>query len=206
MKNRWLSAIPFRHRKWIRIPASKVTVEFALVRSLLLVTLFAASTRATAEGDNQEHVVKAAFIYNFAKFVDWPNGALERPDSPIVIGIVGKDPFGQTIDRAIQGKSIGGRGLVVKRFAWDADLKGCQILFIGTSEKGKFGQLAGILKGAPVLTIGESPGFAGHFGIINFIMEDGRVRFEINADAAKRARLNVSSKLLSLAKVVPDSK
>jgi hypothetical protein len=161
--------------------------------------------RVGATADVKEYEIKAAFIYNFAKFVEWPEDAFGRADAPIVIGIVGKDPFGKMIDQAVEGRRANGRPVEIKRVNWGAEVKTCHILFVSSSESGKMGQLSELIKNAPVLTIGETAGFASRGGIVNFTEEGGKVRFEINVDAAKRARLTISSKLLSLAKVVKDA-
>lgn len=170
---------------------------------MLALSVFLVSVGKTA--DVKEYEIKAAFIYNFAKFVEWPEDAFGRADAPLIIGIVGKDPFGKMIDHAVEGRRANGRTVEIKRVNWGAEVKLCHILFVSSSESGKMGQLSELVKNAPVLTIGETPGFASRGGIINFTEEEGKVRFEINVDAAKRARLTISSKLLSLAKVVKDA-
>jgi hypothetical protein len=148
-----------------------------------------------------EYVIKAAYIYNFAMFVEWPDKAFRRESSPIVIGIVGTDPFGAAIDQTVRDKKIDKRPLVVKRLQWDQEFEYCHILFITSSEKARFAELVQRVKNLPILVVTESPGFAERGSIINFIVEQNRVRCEINVDAAKRAHLNISSKLLGLAKV-----
>ncbi len=150
-------------------------------------------------------MIKAGFIYNFAKFVEWPATSFAQPDSPIVIGILGTDPFGNLIDRIIENKKIGARGIVVKRLKWGTDLKDlkeCKILFVGTSEKAHFDDLVQIVRSLPILTVGETPGFAERGGVIRFVLEDNRVRFEINVEAARQADLTISSRLLTLARII----
>jgi hypothetical protein len=149
--------------------------------------------------------VEAAFIYNFAKFVEWPAEAFGRSDSPIAIGIVGEDPFGPVMEQITQGKQVDGHPFVIRRMHASDDMRNRQILFISSSEGGKTKQLLERLRGTPVLTIGESRGFAKQGGVIDFVVEQGKVRFEINVGAARRARLNISSRLLSLAKIVTDN-
>jgi hypothetical protein len=151
-------------------------------------------------------LIKAGFIYNFAQLVQWPSVAFSQPDSPIVIGILGTDPFGPTIDRVIENKKLDGRNLVVKRLKWGRDLKDlkdCNILFVSSSETQHIDEVVNMLKWLPILTIGETPGFATRGGIINLTLEGNKVRFEVNIEAAKQARLNISSRLLALAKIVP---
>jgi len=155
--------------------------------------------------NSSEYLIKAGFIFNFAKFVDWPPGTFAQPDSPIVIGILGTDPFGAIIDQIVQDKKIGGRGFVVKRLKWGTDLKDlkeCKILFVGASERVHIDELVQIVRGLPILTVGETPGFAEHGGVIRLVLEDNRVRFEVNVDAARQAGLTISSRLLTLARII----
>jgi hypothetical protein len=179
-----------------------------LIVLLLSAFMLAAVTcdRAAGAPDDGEYAVKAAFVYNFAKYVEWPADAFPKPDSPFVIGIVGKDPFDGALDRTIQGKNVNGHAFVIRRLGFDQDMAQCEIIFVSSSERDKVGRLPGTLKNAPVLAVGESAGFASHGGHIGFFSEQGRIRFEINPEAAKRARLNISSKLLALARIVSDSK
>ncbi len=149
-----------------------------------------------------EYSVKAAFLYNFAKFVEWPPGAFENGGTPLIVGVVGSDPFGGTLDQAIQGKAVNGRQLIVRRFSLGQNLRECHILFISSSERKRLPQIIDSLRGTGVLTIGEMDQFNQQGGIINFVIDRGKVRFEINAGAAEQARLRLSSKLLALAKSV----
>jgi len=182
------------------------------VATLIAITclLSAMALRSHAEGldapDSSEYLIKAGFIYNFAKLVEWPTSAFPQPDSPIVIGILGDDPFGATLDRIVTDKKINGRGIAVKRLKWGRDVKDlrdCNILFISSSEKEHLDSVVDAMKWLPVLTIGDAPGFARRGGIINFTLEDNKVRFEVNVEAAKHADLTISSRLLTLARIVP---
>jgi len=164
-----------------------------------------AVAQTSDSSDSSEYLIKAGFIYNFAKFVEWPTTAFAQPDSPIVIGILGIDPFGPLIDRIVENKKIGARGFVVKRLKWGGDLKDlkeCKILFVGASERAHIDELMQIVKTLPILTVGETPGFAERGGVIRFVLEDNRVRFEINVDAAHEADLTISSRLLTLARII----
>jgi YfiR/HmsC-like len=164
-----------------------------------------AFAQARASSDSSEYLIKAGFIFNFAKFVEWPSAAFAQPDSPIVIGILGTDPFGTIIDQIVQDKKVGTRGFVVKRLKWGADpkdLKECKILFVGASERAHLDDLVQMVRGLPILTVGEAPGFAEHGGVIRFVLEDNRVRFEVNVAAAQQADLTISSRLLTLARIV----
>jgi hypothetical protein len=151
-----------------------------------------------------EYQVKAAFLFNFAKFVIWPKETFEGPDSPIEICISGRDPFDGALEETIGERTVRGRPVAVR---WiDTAEKGaqCEIVFFPDSERAPV--LARRLGRAPVLTVGETAGFAESGGIVNFKIEQNRVRFEINPDAAARAGLQVSSQLLSLATVVRESR
>src|SRR5258707_1685678 len=137
-----------------------------------------AVTQVRDASDSSEYLIKAGFIYNFAKFVEWPSAAFAQPDSPIVIGILGTDPFGTIIDQIVQDKKIGARGFVVKRLKWGADakdLKECKILFVGASERAHIDELVQTVKGLPILTVGETTGFAERGGVIRFLMEGNKV-------------------------------
>jgi len=165
-----------------------------------------ANAQSSASAASAEYLIKAGFIYNFAQLVQWPSAAFSQADSPIVIGILGTDPFGTSIDRVVENKKLDGRNLIVKRLRWSKDLKDlteCNILFISSSEKEHIADVINMVKWLPILTIGETPGFAARGGIINLTLEDNKVRFEVNIGAAKQANLNISSRLLALAKIVP---
>src|SRR5258708_21992091 len=176
-----------------------------LILALSLSLSWAPGALAQDSSESSEYLIKAGFIFNFAKFVEWPPTTFAQPDSPIVIGILGTDPFGTIIDHIVQDKKIGGRGFVVKRLKWRAeakDLRECKILFVGASERAHIDELVQIVKFLPILTVGETPGFAEHGGVIRFVLEDNRVRFEVNVDAARQGGLTISSRLLTLARII----
>jgi len=178
------------------------------VFSMTLNWTASAGAQAGDASDSSEYLVKAGFIYNFAKFVEWPSTAFAEPDSPIVIGVLGTDPFGEIINHVVEGKKIGMRGFVVRRFKWSKELKDskdfkeCRILFVSSSEKMRFEEIVEAVKGLPILTVGETPGFAERGGMIRLMLEDNRVRFEVNVDAAHDGNLNISSRLLTLARII----
>jgi uncharacterized protein DUF4154 len=149
-----------------------------------------------------EYLIKAAYLYNFALFVEWPADAFTTADAPLVIGVVGSDPFDRALDQTIQNKRINKRSLVIKRLQWSNDLRQCHILFISSSEANRTGELASRLEGLPILVVGETPEFARRGGTVNFTIEANKVGFEVNVDAARRARLNISAKLLKVARIV----
>ncbi|MGH9718250.1 MAG: YfiR family protein [Candidatus Acidiferrales bacterium] len=180
--------------------------QFTIGAVCLLCMLAAPCSRAqNSDSAPSEYLIKAGFIYNFAKLMEWPAPVFTAPNSPIVIGVLGTDPFQGMLDNVLRGKQVNGRGFLVKHLKWGDDLKGCDILFVSSSEKAHFDDLFRLIRGLPILTIGDTPGFAERGGIINFVLEDDKVRFEIDVEAAKQANINISSRLLGLAKIVPDA-
>lgn len=146
-----------------------------------------------------EYQIKAAFLYNFAKFVEWPPEAFATPTSPIVIGVLGENVFGNNLQQTLNSKVLNNRPLQFKEFHSVSEATNCQILFISTSEKARFQKIMEGLRGRSVLTVSETPEFIGAGGMINFMLEANKIRFQINDEAAKKAGLKISSKLLSLA-------
>jgi hypothetical protein len=157
------------------------------------------------EGNELEYEVKAAFLVKFAMFVQWPAEALP-PDlsEPFVIGILGADPFGAKFDAAVKNARIGGRPIQIRRAQSGAELKGCQIVYISSSEAKRMPTLLAELKAQAVLTVADQSGFAATGGMIGFYKEKGKVRFEINPDAVERAGLKVSSKLMQVGRRVAE--
>jgi len=153
----------------------------------------------------KEYQIKAAFLYNFANFVEWPEGSFSDETSPIVLGILGEDPFGVILE-SVEGKAIAERHVTIKRFKKLEDVGFCHILYICPSENKKIRNILAKLNRFGVLTIGDMDGFAQSGGIINFIKVDNKIRFEINLDVAKACDLEISSKLLSMARIVKSSK
>ncbi len=183
-------------RRLLRAQASRIVALSLVVAG----GLAGGVPRATAQAPPSEYEIKAAFLYNFAKFIDWPADAFSDPHAPIVLGIVGEDPFGAALDRMVFGKSVNNRGLVVKRVWEGPGLRSCHILFISLSKQKHLARILESLKGSGVLTVGEMDRFAESGGAIHFLLEEDKVRFEINLDAATRARLKLSAKLLALAR------
>lgn len=168
----------------------------------LLLGLSGSTAVLQAQPTPSEYQVKAAYLLNFAKFVQWPTNAFETTNAPIIIGVLGENPFEGNLESMIQGKAVCGRPLAVKFFASakDAGLKRCQILFVCQSERKRLNDIVTALKGAGVLTVSELESFLGAGGMFNFIMEANKVRFEVNEAAVKQSGLCVSSKLLNLAR------
>ena len=152
----------------------------------------------------EEHEAKAAFVLKLINFVQWPVES-SLHSSNLVIGIVGTDATSDALQRlAASGKSIDGRPIVVRRLSGDGNLKACQVIFIGASERKNASVLLERVRGASVLTVGDLDGFGQHGGMINLTLEGGRIHLEVNPHAAERAHLQISSRLLALAKIVRD--
>jgi hypothetical protein len=154
-------------------------------------------------GEEEAYAVKAAFILNFAKLTHWPAAALDDSPETLDLCLVGDDAFLRTALQTIDGKEVGERILRVHSIATAADSRGCEILFVGNAidSAGRFRFLTAA-KGRPVLVIGETPGFAGFGGIINFITQEGKLHFEVNLREAERKGLKISSRVLQLATIV----
>lgn len=167
--------------------------------SLLAATFGAGVARAQDVSDVQ---VKAAFLYNFARFVEWPHDAFAGPGAPIFLGVIGNNSFARTLEQTVRGRLINGRPILVKVLTADGDLKSCHILYVQSMSDRRTSAILANTVGASVLTVGDSEHFAHIGGVINFFVQDSRVRFEINPDAAERAHLRISAKLLALARVV----
>jgi hypothetical protein len=148
--------------------------------------------------------VKTAFLFNFARFIDWPASSFTSPQSPFTICVLGQDPFGKVLDDTLQGKKIGNRPFAVRRLKDRAEARHCQMVFVSSSESAHLAEIIESVQGANVLLVGEMPGFVASGGTIEFTLEDNHVRFAINTDAADRSGLKFSSKLLALAKIVHD--
>jgi hypothetical protein len=169
---------------------------------LLLVTGCLATPAWSSPATVKEYDVKAAFLRHFPEFVEWPASAFPDDATPITIGVYGQDVFGDALDRAIETATVKNRKFAIKRSRRIEDLKTCHIVFISKQEAAQATTVLAGLKGASILTVGESEGFAVNGGVVNFILVGNKVRFEINPDAAQRAGLKISSQLLQLGKLV----
>ena len=175
----------------------------------LAATFIAAGGRArggeSAPGSLSEYQIKAAYLYYFSTYVDWPPESLSRTGEPLVIGVLGVDPFGAILDDTLRGKTINNRRFVVKRFQNIKEARDSHLLFISTSERDRLPSILKALEGAAVLTVGEIDQFASRGGQIAFRMEDKKVRFDINIAAVERARLKISAQLMKLGRIVEES-
>jgi hypothetical protein len=184
------------------IPVSQRARQTGIILALLVCAHIVAAPNARAQDALSEYQVKAAYLFNFLKFVEWPDDAFADSLAPIVIGVVGDDPFGSALPQVTIGKTVQGRDLVIRKYHSGEDVRGAHILFISPSEKKRLPMILSSLHGSSVLTVADTEGFLDAGGMIQFLNENDRVRFAINVDATSRAKLKMSSKLLSLAKVV----
>ena len=183
-----------RGRSPIRRPVVRLIVGLILWSALVF-----PHEEARAAGFSAQQV-QSVFLFNFAQFVKWPARAFPDSTSPLTIGVLGANPFGGTLESTIRGETVDGRRIAVKYARRAEDLRNCQIVFISQSEAGRVGAVLGAFQNTSVLTVSDIPRFCEQGGMINFILEGGQVKFAINTRPAKTAGLQISSKLLRLAK------
>jgi hypothetical protein len=189
---------------WWPIAISRRADGFLMILAVLFSLSSAGASAETQSEALSENQIKAGFIFNFTRFVEWPPDAFPDPSAPVVLGVVGEDAVTDLLAEAAEGKVVNGRAVVVKRFKKEQDLRACQILFVGSSEEKHLTQIFEKIKGASVLSVGEVKGFAQAGGVINFFVEENKVKLEINLVAAGRARLKVSAKVIAVARLVTD--
>jgi hypothetical protein len=157
---------------------------------------------ACAAESPTEYQVKAVFVYNFSRFVEWPPQAFSAPNQPFVIGILGSDPFGSRLDEAVRGEQIDQHPLQVRRFRSVGEIGECQILYIDSSESGQLPQILAALEHRNTLTVSDLDGSSQRGVMIQFVTENNRIRLRINVESARAAGLTISSKLLRTAEIV----
>lgn len=165
-------------------------------------SLWMASTLLAQGTSSGEYAVKAAFLFHFAQFVEWPAGAFKDVNSPMTYCTVGDDPFRGSLDESLRGKTIRERAIRVQHLRPSDGIQDCQILFISASENKRTAGILADAKGSAILTVGESQTFAEDGGMIEFCLEGNKIRFEINLSAVGTAKLKMSARLLALAKTV----
>lgn len=181
-----------------------VALLYAVVFAGGVFRLWAQSDEAS--GISREYVIKAAFLYQFSRYVQWLVGTFSDGQTPFVIGVLGSDPFGGVLDEIAHTKKASELPIVIRRFPSLADYSPCHILFVpSNTSPGQRAEVIKRMRSSPVLLVGETSGFAAQGGTVNFYREDNKIRFEINLEAAKRQQLKISSKLLNLAKIIGTS-
>jgi hypothetical protein len=149
-----------------------------------------------------EYQVKAAFLYNFVKFVEWPGVRGGLSQDPIVIGVLGSDPFGPVLDQTFADKRVGGRRFELRRYGTVEELQVCHVLFISSALKRDWSKVLGVVRDTPVMTVSDGGGFVKSGGMIELVLENNRIRFDINLNEARVSRLKISAQLLQLARRV----
>jgi len=182
-----------------RIRSRSLAGRFVLLGCISMSLLGTLPANAQGPGEYQ---AKAAFLYDFVKFVERPAANPAGVSASPTVCVMDDDPFDNALDAAVRGKSFNGTELQVRHVPNVQEARSCSVLFISTSERARVRPILEGLKGTSVLTVGDTPGYAKQGCMINFLMEDNKVRFEVNAGAASLANLRISSKLLSLAKIV----
>jgi hypothetical protein len=153
----------------------------------------------------KEYQVKAVFLFNFAQFVEWPPAAFAAANSPLVIGVLGEDPFGAYLDETVRAERVANRPMQVQRYQRVDEITTCHVLFISRSEESRLGQTLASLKDRNILIVGDSDDFIQRGGMIQLATSEGKIRLRVNVDAARTANLTISSKLLRSAELVPGS-
>jgi hypothetical protein len=189
-----------RLRSGLRRKRSRVRAAAVLAGLCLL--LAGRGYRSRAQTTEEEYRIKAAFIFHFAQLVDWPADTAKDADNSFLVCTLGEDPFRGVLEATIGGKSVAERVIRIRHLAGGQDMKSCQVLFVGQAQSKHMAELVADLHDAPVLTVGETAGFLQAGGMIHFLLEENKVRFEINLAAAESARLKIGSRLLLLSQAV----
>jgi len=174
------------------------------IRVMLIVTVTLCA-RGHADAQKpvlREHEVKAVFLFNFVQFVEWPPEAFPGNQTPLIIGILGKDPFGKFLDETVKGEVVNGHPLNIRRFQKPEDVKGCHILFVSMPRQDQQRDALVMLQAQHILTVSDTETFIKDGGMIRFITDANKIRFQVNLVATKEAGLTISSKLLRLAEIV----
>jgi len=174
----------------------------ALTRRIFFLALVALSLPAFAQDRVAEVQIKAAFLYKFGEFVQWPPAALAKPDAPFAIGVMGADDVAAALEQVVAERTVQGRPVVVRRLRRGESLTGLHMLFIGREDSARLGDILAAAKGQPLLTVTESDNAISQGSVINFVAEDQKVRFDIALPPAERGQLKISSRLLAVARKV----
>jgi len=174
-----------------------------LSRTLALAALLGAGPGLAAQGVRaSEYQVKAVFLFNFAQFVEWPAEAFPAADTPLVICVLGTDPFGDALDQTVRDERLGGRPFQVRRYQTVDEIRACHILFISRSEGARPEAILAGLKQRAILTVSDADDFAQRGGMIRFVTDRNRIRLQLNLAAMEAAHLTISSKLLRVAEIM----
>lgn len=168
---------------------------------LLLLFCVPGAPAQTAAGGDREYAVKAVFLYNFCQFIDWPAGNFAHDKAPIIIGVLGGNPFGSLLGETVQGEVIRGRPIQLEFYQKPQDAVNCHILFVSDAAMARFPMVAGMLKGRSVVTVGESEGFLDQGGMIALPSVQNKIRLRVNLGTVRAEKVEMSSKLLRVADI-----
>lgn len=167
----------------------------------LIMSALLFSGRLEAPADTPEYQVKAVFLFNFAQFVHWPPEAFPEAQAPLVIGVLGDDPFGPYLDETVRGEKVNTHPLVVRRYRRVEEIKSCHVLFISRSEANRLDQIIASLKGRNILTVSDADDFGRRGGMVGLVTEKSKIRMRVKLEAVKAANLTISSKMLRVAEI-----
>lgn len=189
---------------WFRGPGPRRRARTVAGVLLALLAWFGCDPTAPLAGNaepgaSKEYQVKAAFIYNFTKFVEWPSDSFPDASAPLVIAVLGSNPFGPELQKAVENRRVNGRELIIRNISTVAELTKAQVAFLGLADPARMSEALAALRQRPVLTIGERESFVRDGGMIGFILEGDKVRFAINMEAAQAGGLKISAQLQKLA-------
>jgi len=185
------------------IPRSIFGFNLTFLWTFLVLTLSGLTVEAQV---SREYQLKSVFLFNFAQFTDWPESAFTDDKSPIIIGVLGTDPFGRAFEDTVKDENVRGRPLVVEHYRRGDEIKTCHILFISQSETRRMDEIVRSLKGKPILTVADADGPSTMAVIIRFAVENNKVHFRVNQETAAAANLTLSSRLLRVADATPAGK
>jgi hypothetical protein len=167
-----------------------------------VLVLLHGSQHLPAQAPSREYLLKAVFLFNFTQFVDWPANAFENAQSPLVIGVIGDNPFGAYLTQTVSGEKINGHPLTVQYYKSEEEIKLCHILFVNVNETKKLEQVLETAKGKNMLTVSDHPDFLKQGGMIRFVTNNNKIKLQINIDACRESKMVLSSKLLRLAEII----
>jgi len=190
-----IKAIPYQFVK----PHTEKIFRSRFIITILL--LLMSKLTLPAQTPSREYQLKAAFLFNFTQFVEWPPGTFTTNEAPFVIGVMGENPFGSYLEEIVAGEKINGHPVSVNYYKSADEIKACHILFINLGETKKQEQVIAGLKDRHILTVSDKPNFPKYGGMIRFFTRDNKIKIQVNLEASKTARLVISSKLLKLAEI-----
>jgi uncharacterized protein DUF4154 len=181
----------------------KVRLKPVIIIVLLLISNLMLPAQPVS---SREYQLKAIFLFNFTQFVDWPPNSFSSNQAPMVIGVLGPDPFGSYLEETISGEKVNGHSLIIQHYNNIEDIGTCQVLFINLNETKQIKQAITKLNGRNILTVSDAPGFMEQGGMIRFFTKDDKIKLQVNLAATKNANLDISSKLLRLVEIFSPTK